>query len=239
MATIDEFKSQVGKSGGFAYNNLFKVFLPPILGESRSMNLLCKGVGIPGRQIQTAEHVIGIQNTKIANGFLFDDVTLTFYLMNDFKVRTYFEKWQDLCIKRGQNDGAYEVGYYNDYTHPIIIQHIKKGTSFPIKKKKIFDSGKLPSSIANRLPKLGPLDLAQGEIDLDFITGDKITYTCMLDKAFPTSLQAIELNNDEASVLEVSVQVSYRDWFSKEGDQVTSNDGFAEGLAGTLISKFL
>ena len=54
-----------------------------------------------------------------------------------------------------------------------------------------------------------------------------------------TSLNAIELNNDEASVLELTVQLSYKDWFSKEGDQVTQNDGFAEGLAGTLISKFL
>ena len=236
VQTIDDFKSQVGKSGGFADNNLFKVFLPPILGESRSLNFLCKGVGIPGRQIQTNEHIIGINNTKIANGYLFDDVSITFYCMNDFKIRTYFEKWQDLCVKR---QGAYEIGYYNEYTHPVVIQHIKKGVSFPIKKKKIFDSGKLPSSIANRLPKLGPIDLAQGEIDLDFITGDKITYTCMLDKAFPTSLQSMELSNDEASILEVSVQLSYRDWFSKEGDQVTQNDGFAEGLAGNLISKFL
>ena len=61
----------------------------------------------------------------------------------------------------------------------------------------------------------------------------------MLDKAFPTSLQSMELSNDEASILEVSVQLSYMDWFSKEGDQVTQNDGFAEGLAGNLISKFL
>tara|TARA_R110002153_G_scaffold35942_5_gene106557 strand:+ start:7261 stop:7914 length:654 start_codon:yes stop_codon:yes gene_type:complete len=216
-------------------NNLFKVYLPPILGESRSMNLLCKAVGIPGRQIQSQEKIMGLVNKKVANGFIVDDVTLTFYLMNDFKVRTYFEKWQELCVNR-QN---YEVGYYDEYTQPVIIQHIKKGVSFPITKRKLFDSGKIPSAIANRLPKIGPLDLAQGEFDLDFLTGDKVTYTCVLDKAFPTSLNAIELNNDEASVLELTVQLSYKDWFSKEGDQVTQNDGFAEGLAGTLISKFL
>ena len=78
--SIDEFKSQVGKSGGFAMNNLFKVYLPPILGESRSMNLLCKAVGIPGRQIQSQEKIMGLVNKKVANGFIVDDVTLTFYL---------------------------------------------------------------------------------------------------------------------------------------------------------------
>ena len=155
--------------------------------------------------------------------------------MNDMKVKNYFEDWQELAVNREN----YEVGYFNDYTHPVIIQHIKKGVGFPVKKKKLFDSGKLPSSIAGRLPRLGPLDLAQGEFDLDFITGDKITYTCVLDKAYPTSLQAIELTNDADSILEVTVQLSYKDWFSRKGDLVTENDGFAEGLAGQLIAKFL
>ena len=131
------------------------------------------------------------------------------------------------------------MGYYNDYTHPVILQHIKKGVGFPVKKRKLFDSGKLPSGIAGRLPRLGPLDLAQGEFDLDFITGDKITYTCVLEKAYPTSLSAIELTSEADSLLEVTVQLSYKDWISKDGDQVTENDGFAEGLAGTLIQKFL
>ena len=80
--------------------------------------------------------------------------------------------------------------------------------------------------------------MAQGEFDLDLITGDKVTYTCVLDKAYPTSLAAIELTNEADAVLEVTVQLSYKDWFSKGGDLVTENDGFAEGLAGQLIVNF-
>ena len=128
------------------------------------------------------------------------------------KIKNYFEQWQELAVNRAN----YEVGYFNDYTHPVIIQHIKKGVGFPVKKKKLFDSGKLPSSIGSRLPKLA-LDLAQGEFDLDLITGDKVTYTCVLDKAYPTSLAAIELTNEADAVLEVTVQLSYKDWFSKGG----------------------
>jgi hypothetical protein len=229
---IDDFKSQVGKGGGFAMGNLFKIFLPPLKGDAREMNLLCKAASLPGRQITSIEKPMGLQNTKIAYGYAVDDVTLTFHCLNDMKIREYFETWQNLAV----NQETLEVGYYNEYTHPVIIQHIKKGTSFPIKKKKLFDSGKLPSSIANRLPRLGPLDLAQGEFDLNAVFGDDITYTLLLDKAYPTTMNAIELS-DDGQLLEVTVQLSYKNWKSKKGDSV-GND-FVQGLAGELIRKFL
>jgi hypothetical protein len=229
---IDDFKSQVGKGGGFAMGNLYKIFLPPIKGDAREMNLLCKAASLPGRQLVSMEKQIGLQTNKVAYGYAVDDVNLTFHCLNDMKVREYFETWQNLAV----NNETYEVGYYNEYTHPVIIQHIKKGTSFPIKKKKLFDSGKLPSSIANRLPRLGPLDLAQGEFDLNAVFGDDITYTLLLDKAYPTTLNAIELS-DDGQLLEVTVQLSYKNWKSRKGDSV-GND-FVEGLAGELIRKFL
>lgn len=229
---IDDFKSQVGKGGGFAMGNLFKIFLPPLKGDAREMNLLCKAASLPGRQITSIEKPMGLQTTKIAYGYAVDDVTLTFHCLNDMKIREYFETWQNLAI----NQETLEVGYFNEYTHPVIIQHIKKGTSFPIKKKKLFDSGKLPSSIANRLPRLGPLDLAQGEIDLNAVFGDDITYTLLLDKAYPTTMNAIELS-DDGQLLEVTVQLSYKNWKSRKGDSV-GND-FVQGLAGELIRKFL
>jgi hypothetical protein len=229
---IDDFKSQVGKGGGFAMGNLFKIFLPPLKGDAREMNLLCKAASLPGRQITSLEKPMGLQNTKIAYGYAVDDITLTFHCLNDMRIREYFETWQNLAI----NQETLEVGYYNEYTHPVIIQHIKKGTSFPIKKKKLFDSGKLPSSIANRLPRLGPLDLAQGEFDLNAVFGDDITYTLLLDKAYPTTMNAIELS-DDGQLLEVTVQLSYKNWKSRKGDSV-GND-FVEGLAGELIRKFL
>jgi len=229
---IDDFKSQVGKGGGFAMGNLFKIFLPPLKGDAREMNLLCKAASLPGRQITSIEKPMGLQTTKIAYGYAVDDVTLTFHCLNDMKIREYFETWQNLAV----NQETLEVGYFNEYTHPVIIQHIKKGTSFPLKKKKLFDSGKLPSSIANRLPRLGPLDLAQGEFDLNAVFGDDITYTLLLDKAYPTTMNAIELS-DDGQLLEVTVQLSYKNWKSKKGDSV-GND-FVEGLAGELIRKFL
>lgn len=229
---IDDFKSQVGAGGGFAMGNLYKIFLPPINGDAREMNLLCKAASLPGRQILSTENQIGLTTTKQAYGYAVGDITLTFICMNDMKVRTYFEQWQNLAV----NQETLEVGYYNDYTHPVIIQHIKKGTSFPLYKKEIFDSGKIPSSIRGRLPRLGPLDLAQGEIDLNAVFGDDITYTLVLDKAYPTSLNEIPLG-DDGQLMEVTVQLSYKNWSSKSGD--AGGGGFIEGIAGELIRKFL
>lgn len=229
---IDDFKSEIGKGGGIAMGNLYKIFLPPIKGDARALNMLCKATSLPGRQILSNEKQMGLDNMKVAYGYAVDDITLTFHCLNDMGVREYFELWQNLAV----NQETKEVGYFNEYTHPVIIQHIKKGISFPIKKKKLFDSGKIPSSIRGRLPRLGPLDLAQGEIDVSAVFGDDITYTLLLDKAYPTTLNAIELS-DDGQLLEVSVQLSYKNWKSKSGDRVGSD--FIEGLAGELIRKFL
>lgn len=228
---IDDFKAEVSKAGGFAMGNLFRVLLPPLRDDSRSMSIICKAASLPGRQLTSTEYQKGIYTSKIAYGYLVDDVTLTFHLLNDYKVKTYFEEWQKLAV----NDDTGEIGYYNDYTHPVIIQQLKKGVSFPIKKQKIFDSGKIPSSIRGRLPRLGPLDLAQGEIDVNAITSDQIVYSCLLEKAYPTTVNAVELG-DEAQLLELTVQLSYKNW---KGQSQSAGNNFLEGLAGELIRKFL
>ena len=50
--------------------------------------------------------------------------------------------------------------------------------------------------IQNRLPKVSePFDFAQGELDLNFMTKDKIVYECTLHNAFPTTMNPIQLSN--------------------------------------------
>lgn len=39
-----------------------------------------------------------------------------------------------------------------------------------------------------------------------------IIYTCNLLEAFPTTMNAIELNNEPNGLVEINVQLSYRDW---------------------------
>ena len=69
--SVDEFKSLVTNKRGLARSNLYRVKLPALPGaSSREINLLCKNVTLPGRQIVTSERRIGVKTEKIPYGFL-------------------------------------------------------------------------------------------------------------------------------------------------------------------------
>ena len=78
---------------------------------------------------------------------------------------------------------------------------------------------KIPSFIKNRLPKLGPIDLAQGEIDLGASFEQKTTYVCSLLDCYPTTITDQTLGNAEEGIMEIQVQLSFSDWTSKKGEE--------------------
>ena len=111
MARIDDLKSEITGGDGLALANRFRVFLPPVGGVSaRSLDLLCKNVSLPGKQIMSVDYQLGTTNRKIANGTAFADVSMTFIGLNDFKARKYFDVWQSGAV----NPDSLEVGYYKD-----------------------------------------------------------------------------------------------------------------------------
>ena len=127
MLGVDDFKSLVSSKGGLARSNLFSVTFPTIPGGSptnREINLLCKDIILPGRQITTRERTIGLTTRKMAYGYLVDDVSMTFHVMNDYGIKEYFEAWQNLAV----DQDTYEVGYKSDYAKEIVINQIRKGS---------------------------------------------------------------------------------------------------------------
>lgn len=233
-ASIEQLKGLISSKGGVARSNLFMVTLPSLPGATSSeLNLLCKDVNLPGRQILTQERQIGMKQYKVAYGYAQDDVNLTFHVLNDFGVKKYFETWQNLCI----NMDTKEVGYKRDYGKTIKIALVKKGFGLPILNAKI-PLPKMPPEIQNRLPKIGPFDLAQGEFDLDFTTPDQKLYEVTLENAFPTTMNAINLNNENGIVLELNVQLSYDEWksgFFAQGS--TLKDTLQASIIGGLASR--
>ena len=109
---IDQLKSVATKSKGFASANQFMVTLPS-LGkyDTRDLNILCTNVNMPGRQILTQERLIGIKGRKMPNGFASDDVNMTFYVMNDYMIKSYFEDWQESTISQS----TYEIAYPSSF----------------------------------------------------------------------------------------------------------------------------
>jgi hypothetical protein len=185
MAGIEELKSKLISKGGLAMNNQFLVNLPSMGGvDSRTMNVLCKEVSLPGRQILTLDRPIAMVQEKVANGFSTEDVSMTFYVTNDYAPKKYFDKWKsEIIVKK---DDHLHVGYRDNYSRDIFIRQLKK-------------------PIARFGFDLGPLDF-----NLDVL--GKSIYSVKLINAFPTSMSSIQLNSDQDQIVEFSVQFSYTDW---------------------------
>jgi hypothetical protein len=177
MIAIDSLKAFVSSKNGFARTNAWQVVLPQLstisLGADE-LNILCKDVVLPGRQILTNERMVGMKPTKQAYGFAQDDVSLTFHLLNDYRIKEYFDFWSNSIVSQ---DDAYELNYPNEYSFDVMINQLRKGN-------------------------INSVD-------------DTIVYTCILEDAFPTTVNAINLNNEQAGIVELNVQLSYRNWSTK------------------------
>lgn len=232
MANIDQLKSLMSSKQGMARPNVFKVELPSIPGATSSeVNLLCKDVQLPGRQLTTSDRQIGIKTEKVAYGYVKDDVIMTFLVMNDYGIKNYFEEWQKLAV----DQDTYEIGYFNEYVKPVKIYQLKKGFSVPVYNTPL-GLPRLPTIIQNRLPSIGPFDLAQGQFDLDFITGDDIVYECELIDAFPVSMNSIQLTNELDGIVELSISMTYTNW---KGRPYRQTSDFGSTLTGTVLTNLI
>ena len=201
---IDTFKGAVSAGGGFAKTNLFVVQLPvnipgapPI--NSNTLNLICKGAQMPGRQILSSERTIGMKSIKTAYGFLTDDVSLTFHVMNDFKVKEYFEAWQQNVV----NTTTQELNYFNEYTRDVDIKQLsKRSSSF----QKLASGLVLADAI---------FELFGGDLLSDSQVAGLLNQTVhgvRLQSAYPTTLNGYELNNELDGMVELNVQLSFKNW---------------------------
>lgn len=240
MASIDQFKSLVSAKDGMARPNLFLIELPGgFPGASvRELNLLCKDVQLPGRQIMTNERRIGMKMERMAYGYAVTDISLSFHVMNDYGVKEYFEAWQNLAVDQNKFEAGYQKARDGSgYAKTVKIRQLKKGFSLPLYKKDFNFGSRLPSEIKNRLPKIGPIDLAQGQLDLSYITNDDVIYTCELQDAFPTTVNPIQLNNELDGLVELNVQLSYTNWTSSKAVQPSQLQNFISRQIGTAIGR--
>lgn len=235
---IEELKSQISQSGGLAKGNQFMVTLPQLPDfpvDPNELNLFCTAAALPGRQIMSTDYQVGTVNRKIANGYAITDLSLTFLVANNHIIRQYFEKWQSLA----HNPVTKEIGYYQDYVKDVSISTIERGVRLSAYKKQLGITEKVPSIIRNRLPKLGPLDLSQDELDVGVKFSMKKTYTCKLLECFPTSLTDQTLGNAEEGFMELNVQLSFVDWVSEPGEFTGSAESFGRSALSSLLANII
>ena len=214
MATsIEELKGLVNSKLGFAMTNNYVIQIPaapgfnipglggfsgiplPIPGfdggqaTSREIDLLCKNAEIPGKQILTTDRRIGMTSEKVAYGYAVPDVTLQFYLLNDYGIKRFFDGWKDSIINEETGEVKYKKGN-GGYAKDVVIHQLRK----PILNKQI---------------SAGPVNLQLG-------LGGDFVYSVKLEDAFPVTINTISLSNDLDVVGELSVTLSYTNVVVKE-----------------------
>lgn len=216
MAGIDDLKSLASTKLGFASANQFMVELPTTfqtggflaqltrLLNGNDLNLLCAAVTLPGRQVTTLDRRIAQEYQQVAYGYVVDPVVMTFYMLNDYGVKKYFDSWYDSTVADDLNIALYK----SNYAKPIKIHQLRK-------------------PIINREFDVGP-------INIDLGIGQGTVYSCLLEDAFPVNLSSIELSNELDGLVQLSVQFSYTKWRPINDTQgiftVNANLGALSGL---------
>lgn len=134
----DRFRAQFMVGFGYASANRFTVELPSLRGmttpsgetvddptSSEDRNMLCTAVNMPGRELQTLERTLGIENRKIASGVSFAPVQMTFYLTNTYSMRNYFGSWMKACVDHNPR-GAMYAGYQDNYAKQVKVRQYTK-----------------------------------------------------------------------------------------------------------------
>jgi hypothetical protein len=233
MAGIEQLKGALISKNGIAVTNQYSVEMPTTVGinnksklsglDPRDANILCKNVSMPGKQILTLDRQMGIFNEKVVNGFAVDDVSMTFYALNDYGIKKYFDSWRRIMIgEEILSDAALKSKEASTDTEktPESIENEKRkteelgNTRNPLRKGTVAYKNDYVSPIKihqlrKPIMRVG-FDLGPLSIDFDLL-GASI-YSIELIDAFPTTISSIELSNDADGLVEVSVQFSYTNW---------------------------
>jgi len=219
--SIDVIKSTISAGGGYAKPNRFLVELPALAGlNTRQINTLCKTTALPGKQILTHDRRIGMKFEKVAYGYAVDDISLSFLLLNDYKVKEYFDEWRSLIV----DEEGLSVKYKVDYQKPVKIHQLKIYQDSPFNINAIAPVVNIIPTIASFAGASGALSsLPLGFDFLDFIpepeTKYKSVYAVELEDAFPTQMTATELSDEAEGFLQVNVSLSYTNWKKVESSQ--------------------
>ena len=222
--SIEDIKALANTKLGFARPNKFLVTLPTvgvgggllagIIGafnggnggaSPRELNILCSNATMPAKQILTNERRIGMELQKVAYGYAVDDISMTFFLMNDYGVKDYFDSWRSTIL----DEEGQASNYKNEYAKTISIHQLRQ----PLK---------------GFSRQIGPIRFNAG-------LGGGSVYSVNLIEAFPIASSAIELNNDLDGLVQLNVTFAYTNWKRARGGQNFINMDIDTPLGGIDI----
>ena len=119
---LNEFISKV-KSTGLAKTNRYRVtiatpaLMTGFMNSGRLITLFCESTSLPGQVVATTEQRIMGETREFPYSKMFDNITLSFYIDNNFEVKAFFDNWLNY-ISNTQNKITY---YYKDYIAPTVL----------------------------------------------------------------------------------------------------------------------
>ena len=116
MSNISNFKAN--NSGLFARPNHFEVqFVGPHsdANTERGLMINCNTTNVPGLTMVAGDKDATYRSQVRQK--VYDDVTFTFHVSDDYKELEYFQTWMSLMVDPITN----RVGFYSDYVGEIII----------------------------------------------------------------------------------------------------------------------
>jgi len=223
--SVDELKALANTKLGFARPNRFLVTLPTSFGggggllqgiiglltgggggaSGRELNILCSTATLPGKVTLTNDRRIGMEFQKVAYGYAIDDVSMTFYLMNDYGVKEYFDAWRNTAIPE-EGRGAFTSNYKSQYAKSVSIHQLRQ-------------------PLAGISKQIGPIRFNAG-------IGGGSVYSVELLDAFPIATSAIELNNELDGLIQLTVTFAYTNWARASNTQGFINMDIDTPLGG-------
>jgi hypothetical protein len=222
--SIEDLKALMNTKLGFARPNKFLVTLPTVgvsggilnglIGaftgtgggaSSRELNILCSNATMPAKQVLTNDRRIGMEFQKVAYGYAVDDVSMTFYLMNDYGIKDYFDSWRSTIL----DEFGQASNYKNEYAKTVTIHQLRQ----PLK---------------GFSKQVGPIRFNAG-------LGGGSVYSVDLLEAFPIASSAIELNNELDGLVQLTVTFAYTNWRRARGGQNFINMDIDTPLGGIDI----
>ena len=119
---LNEFISKV-KSTGLAKTNRYRVtiatpsLMTGFMNSGRLITLFCESTSLPGQVIATTEQRIMGETRELPYSKFYDNITLSFYIDNNFEVKGFFDNWLN-SVSNTQNK---ITSYYKDYIAPTVL----------------------------------------------------------------------------------------------------------------------
>jgi hypothetical protein len=117
---INQFISQV-KSGGLARTNRYAIMFSPPAGilpaDLQKVLLFCDQVQLPGANYSTVQNRTFGEFRETPYEKLYDNISMSFYVDNDMKVKALFDDWINLI----SNPVTRTYNYYNNYISNMVI----------------------------------------------------------------------------------------------------------------------